>query len=132
MLDLAHLALALDVTIVEALRDDAVAAGGLELLEPALRGRPIGRRGREVPRGIKRRGERHQPLAALVVAPRAQVLACGGQQVEGDEGRRRLRGELRDAGLGRMDALRERVEVEHAVGDDDHLAIDDAAGWQRL
>ena len=74
-----------------------------------------------------------QLLAPLDQRPLQQHVVAEGEEVEGDVRRRRLGGQAADAGLGRVDALEEGVEVEAptlAVGDDD-LAVDDAACRER-
>ena len=60
--------------------------------------------------------------------PAGQVLASQGEQVEGDEMGGRLLSQQVDPGLGGVDALQQRLEVQplsRAVRDDD-LAVDDA------
>ena len=64
-----------------------------------------------------------EPLAALVVGKLEQGLVVLGEQVERDELRGRLLGELLDPRGGRMDALREQVELLDAVDRHDHLAV---------
>ena len=56
----------------------------------------------------------------------AQVVVALGEQVEGDERRRRLLREHRDARRRRMDAQRQQVEVEAVLGGDHDLTVDDA------
>ena len=77
--------------------------------------------GRELDRVGHHGGE---PLAALVVGKRAQHLVALGQQVERHErGRRLLPQPLHSRG-GRVDALREQVELLDAVHHHDHLAVE--------
>ena len=63
---------------------------------------------------------RLEPVAALGLRQLEQRLVAVGEQVEGDEARRRLLGEHVDARLGGVDALAERVEVLPAVGVEEH------------
>jgi hypothetical protein len=60
-----------------------------------------------------------------------QRLVADREQVEGDEGRRRLLGEQPDARLRRVDALQQRLEVQPVALGDDDLAVDHAALGQR-
>ena len=55
------------------------------------------------------------------------VVVAEGQQVERDEGRRRLLGEHAHPRVGRVDALLQRLEIQAVVGGDDDLAVDHAA-----
>ena len=71
--------------------------------------------------------DRRPPLA---LRPVAQVVVAQRQQIQRDERRRRLRGEHRDARLGRVDAQQQRLKVEAVVVGDDDLAIHDAA-WRQ-
>ncbi len=57
----------------------------------------------------------------------AEVPVVEGQQVEGHEVRGRRLGQHRHAGLGRVDALAEQIEVETLGPGHDQLAVDDAA-----
>ncbi len=77
--------------------------------------------GREIEGGWRAR--RLERGAALVVGQLEEHLVVAGEQVEREERRRRLLGELRDPRGGRVDALPEGVE---RPGDDD-LAVEDAA-----
>ena len=71
-------------------------------------------------------------MASLRLGHRPQVVVAEGQQVPGDEARRRLGGEHPNPRLGRMDAQEQGVEIEPAVAaGDDHLAVEDATLWQR-
>jgi hypothetical protein len=130
VLDLGHQPLVGAVGEVGGLGDDAVQPGALELLEPALRGlRVLGDR-----RDVHRLGDGDdllQPGPPLRERGLQQRLVADREQVEGDEGRRRLLGQQVDPRLRRVDALQQRLEVQPvAVGDDD-LAVDHAPRGQR-
>src|SRR6059058_2270967 len=68
-----------------------------------------------------------QQPAALGLRARAEIVAVAGEQVERDEGRGRLLGELRYPGRRGVEAQLERVEVEPAPARDHDLAVDHAA-----
>ena len=132
VLELEHRPLARLVGRVEALGDDAVEARPFEPVEPVHRLGPIERGRGQVDR---RRGcgqDRLEPAASLRLGHRPQVVVAEGEQIPGDEARRRFGGEHPNARLGRMDAQEQGVEIEPAVGaGDDHLAVEDATLWQR-
>ena len=131
VLDLDHRALARLVGGVDRLGDHAVEAGALEALEPLGRQRAIVGHRREVDR---RGGGAEQPLepgAAFVLRQLADVAAVDREQIEGDERRRRLRGQLRDPRRGRVQAQLQAIEVEPVRPGDDDLAVDHAAGRER-
>ena len=71
-------------------------------------------------------------VAALALRRAAHVAAVGGEQIERDELRRRLLRELGDARRGRMQPELQRVEVEAARRRDHDLAVEHAAGRQRV
>src|SRR5436309_15814786 len=68
-----------------------------------------------------------QQPAALDLRARAEIVAVAGEQVERDEGRGRLLGELRYPGRRRVEPQLQGIEVEPAVGRDHDLAVDHAA-----
>ncbi len=72
---------------------------------------------------VEELGQARTPLAERDVT---QVLVALGEEVEGDEPGRRLLAEHRDTGLGRVDALAERVERQGAVDGHDDLPVDHA------
>ena len=80
--------------------------------------------------------ERGEPLAALALRHRPQVLVVQRQQVPRHERGGRLRGEHPDPRLGRVDAQQQRLEPQAAVGRDHDLAVEHAAlrqlGAERL
>ena len=96
-------------------------------VEPLRRDVGVGRRRREVDR-------RHAPSSSIC-SSRArrspngssrEIVVALGEQVERDERRGDLLGELRDATGGGVDAQREQVEVEAVLGRDDDLAVEHA------
>ena len=116
VLDLDEGALVGCVRIGEALGDDAVETGTLELDEPAAGDVDVGRARAEVDGHAGRDPQLgDQPLVTGGERGVEQHLVADRQQVEGHERRRRLGGEPVDARHGRMDALQQRVEVEAAV-----------------
>ena len=125
-LDLDHAgALARPVGRVELLGDDALGA-----LQPLLRAAGLEHDRREVDRGADPLLE---PRAALVLGQLEQALVALGQQVEGDEARRRLLGEHADPRLGGVDALAERVEVLPSLLVEQHdLAVEHVAAVREL
>ena len=76
--------------------------------------------------------ERLDARAALFERLLPDGLAVPEQDVEDDELRRDLGGELADARLGRMQAHLHRVEVERAVACDHDLAVERGVGRQQL
>jgi hypothetical protein len=102
-----------------------VEAGALEAGEPVGGQRPVEGAGGEVHAG--RRGQSaFEQAAAFGQGDVEQRPIAQGQQVEGHERRRGLGRQPVDAGLGRVDALLEGVEVQ-AVGPGHHdLAVDHA------
>src|SRR6185369_14508184 len=112
------------------LGDDAVETGALEAPKPLLRHRASPIAGRDVDGAA---GAPESPLelpAPVRLRTRAQVAGAVREQVERDERRGRLRGELLHARRGRMETQLERVEVEPARRRDHDLTVDDAAGGQ--
>ena len=101
--------------------------GALELLEPALRRGQVGGRRRDVDRRARARERVDQGGAPLAERTPGVVVVAEGEQVERDEGRRRLLGEHPHPRIGRVDALLQRLEVQAVVGGDDDLAVDHAA-----
>src|SRR5258708_3507484 len=105
---------------IRALTDDAVEADHLEPLEPALGERPI--------RRLRRQRERRRALleldAALLERAVVDRLAVPEEDVEGDEGRRRLLREPADARLRGMEPHLHGVEVERALALDHDLAVE--------
>ena len=113
---------------VEPLGHDAVEAGRVEAVEPALRLL----RGRASP---GRAGSAWPCAPARVRASRAAAcarLALPEQDVEGDELGRDLRRELPDAALGRVEPQLHRVEVECPVAGDDDLAVEGGVGREEV
>ena len=85
---------------------------------------------REVDRG---RGVLQQPLelsTAVGLRHFAEIAALGGEQVEGDERRRRRPRQLLDARRRRVQAHLQRVEVQPVSRGDDDFPVDDAAVGQ--
>ncbi len=129
VLDLQHRPLARLVGRGERLGDDAVEAGAFELAQPRRRDVALARRRREVKRR-RRAGEQPSSAARRSSCERSAGSGHRGEQVEGDERRRRRARELGDARRRRMQPLLQGVEVEPVGADDDDLAVDDAAGRQ--
>jgi len=97
VLDLEHRALARFVRRVLGLRNDAVESRVFELVQPFRRDRPIARDGRQVD---GRRDVSQQTLelgAPLAQRPVDQRLSASREQMECDEGRRRLLRRARNA-----------------------------------
>ena len=113
--------------IVSGLAIDAVEAGALELLEPLLRGSQIGGRGGDVDRGAGAGQGVDEGGAALAERPLGVVVIAECEQVERDEGCRRLLGEHPHPRIGRVDALLQRLEIQPVVGGDDDFTVDHAA-----
>ena len=67
-----------------------------------------------------------QGRAPLGERPRGVVLVAEGEQVEGDERRRRLFRQHPHAGDRGVDALLQRLEVQPVAGGDDDLAVEHA------
>src|SRR5258707_690573 len=74
--------------------------------------------------------EHFETLAALGERALAQICAVG-QDIESDEQRRRLAGELAHAARRRVDALQEGVERKDAPFWDDDLAVEVERLWQK-
>src|SRR6185437_8347630 len=127
VLDLEHDALVRLVGDGQRLGDHTVEPGSLELVEPALREAQIRRGGGDVKRRTRTFQGIHQCGAAVGERPPAEVVIADGQQVEGDERRRRLLGQHPHPRIGRVDALLQCLEVEAVIGGDDDLAVDHAA-----
>jgi hypothetical protein len=127
VLDLDHHTLAGLVGAGLVLGDHPVEPGALETMEPLLRNRPLTGAGRQVdwPTGPRERA--FQPCAAVGLRPGAKIVAALCQEIEGDEGRRRLCGELRHPRGRRMQAHLQRLEVEPMLARDDDLSVDHAA-----
>ena len=114
VLDLEHGAAVLGVRRVERLGDHPVEPGALELLEPALRllrvlrgpGQVAGALGAQA---AQRLLHRRAPLAERPIDVR---LVAQGEQVEGDESRRRLLGQHVDPALCWVDPLLEDLELQ--------------------
>src|SRR5581483_9914160 len=132
VLHLDHRAHAGLVRAVEPLRDDAVEPGALEALEPVLRQVAVARRRREVRGRADARERALEPRAALREERTAQVVSAVREEVEGDERRGRLRGELANARFRRVDAHLQRIEVEAVVGHDHDLAVEHDRRRQRF
>ena len=82
---------------------------------------------RQVDRGLDAAQDLLEHCPPLGEGLRHQGAVAEGQQVEGDEGGRRLGGEQLDPGGGGVDPLLEGVELQTAVHHQDDLAVDDAA-----
>src|SRR5262249_19850575 len=107
VLDLDHHALAWGVDARLGLADHPVGPGPLEAMKPLVREGALAGAGREVngPAGVRER-----PLevcAAIRLWSRTQIAVLR-QEIEGDEGRRRLRGELRHPRSRRMETHLQR------------------------
>ena len=124
VLDLDHRSLARLVGAVELLGDDPVAPSRLVFVEPPPRRVLVGGRRREVPRMLQALGQLHQPLAALAERKRPKVFSSQRQDVERHELGRRLRGQLLDPRLRRVDALLQHVELGDVVDHHHDLAVD--------
>src|SRR4051794_41098421 len=78
------------------------------------------------PGGRRPGGARAEPLPALAERAGHEVVVAEGEQVEGDQGRRRLaRQQVDPAGRG-VDAQLQRLEVEPVAAGDHDLAVEDA------
>ena len=123
-------ALARRVRLGEGLGDDAVEAGALELHEPPAGEFHVPGHLAEVDGGGHALEEGLEAGATLPEGGGKEVVAAVGEEVEGDEGRRGLAGEARDAALRRVDALGEGLPVEALpsglAGAHDDLAVEDA------
>ena len=117
------------VRIAEALGDDAVQTGTLELDEPSLRRCVIGGAGAHVDRRVGVGEQRLQSGMALFQRCGQQQFVVDGQQVEGHERGGRLGSQTPHSRFGRMNALQQCVEVETAIVGVGHhdLAVDHAA-----
>ena len=99
-------------------------------VEPLERHRAIARRGRQVD-GRPRAGQRRfQPPPAFGERRGRQVFVALGQQIPGDERRRDLARQHRDARRGRVNAQQQRREVEARGPGDDDLAVEHGARGQ--
>ena len=92
---------------------------------PALGQHDVFRCRRQVDRWFDATKHLFEHGAALALGHVDQRSAAFRQQVEDNEGRWRGKGQLRDAGLDRMQALLQGVEVETAGGEEHDLAVDD-------
>jgi len=115
-----------EVRKAEALGDHTIEPGSLETVDPLAGDRDVARR-----RGDRERQllERRPPLLQRLLVQR---LALPEQDVERDELRRDLGGELAHAALGRMEPHLHRVEVEAAAPLDHDLAVDRRVGREPL
>jgi hypothetical protein len=128
-LDLDHDAAVRLVEKVTRLGDDAVHAVADELLEPALRRPHVGGDRRQQQRRREVLEQRLEPSPSLGERRLHQVVVAVGEEVEGDERRRRLDPQTLDARPRRMHPLQERAEVRARPGADDDLAVEhEAAG----
>ncbi len=139
VLDLEHRALARLVDVGATLRDDAVEPRALELLEPATCLLGVARRTRQVDRIDRRplREQRLQSCATFLERLAHDVVVALGEQVERDELRRCLGGQLLDARRGGVDACAEGVPTEplmpgRALSQHDLTVEDDTFGQRRL
>ena len=112
------------VRLLELLGDDAVEAGALEAVEPVPGGVGVGGRRREVERRLDVGHDLGEDPPALPERQLAGVVVAEGEEVEGDERRRDLGGELLHPRLGGVHAQLQGVEVEAARRGDDDLAVD--------
>lgn len=128
--DLEHEAGIGPVAEIERFGDHPVEPGALEPLEPLLRERGIGGRGREMNGGPS--GGEGPDEGGTAVGERAveQRVVAEGEQVEGDEAGGRGLGQQGDAGLCGMDPLGQPVEIEAPAMNDDDLAVHDATARQ--
>ena len=131
VLDLEHGPFTGKVGLVEALGHDAVETGAFEAAEPVLRQGAIARRGGEVDRTRRVAEELVEFRPPLLQRRAAQILVAEREHIPRDVGRRRLRGEKLDAGLGRMNPQEQGLEVQPGRADDDDLAVQDAALRER-
>src|SRR5438876_6047609 len=122
------LARAGEVRDAEPLRDDAVEAGGLELLQPLAGLGRIASHRRE-PELLADALELGTPLLERQLVDR---LALPAQDVERDELGRDLGRELADPALSGMQTELHRIEVEDAVALDHYLAVQRRIGGQQL
>src|SRR5207249_11729245 len=109
------------------LGDHPVEPGALEAMEPLIRQRPLPRARAEVDGWPGSRERLLQPRAAVGLQPTAKIAVALREEIEGDEGCRRLRGELRHPRGRRVQAQLQRLEVEPALARDHVLPVDDAA-----
>ena len=112
----------------ELLRDHAVEAGRLQRREPRRACRDVGGDGESV----KPCADALELGAALLDRLLVHELPVPQQQVEGDEKRGDLGGQLADAALRRMQAHLHRVEVELAFARDHDLAVERRVRRQQL
>ena len=87
------------------LRDHAIEASALELLEPSAGGIGVARVGGHEDGGRGALEERLEPLAPLTQWPGTEIHVARGQDVEGDVPGRRCLAEHSHARLGRVDPL---------------------------
>jgi hypothetical protein len=127
VLDLEHGPLVGLVRPVERLGHDPVEAGALEALEPLAGDVHVGRGPGDVHRRVGVRQGLEEALAPLAEGAAHQVLVAEGEDVEGDQGRRRLAAEQRDPARGRVDAQLQGLEVEPVAAGHDDLAVEHAA-----
>src|SRR5439155_18782999 len=98
-----------------------------EAMKPVLRLRTVPAARCEMDTARRLRERVLQQPAALGLRARAEIAAVAGEQVERDEGRRRLLGELRYPGRRGVEPQLQGIEVEPAVGRDHDLAVEHAA-----
>ncbi len=139
-----HDALALDVALRRSLGDDAVLPDAVDVFEPTACDVGIVRPRREDQRGSRMKPRRSigselaaEPVdqglelrAPLVGGEWSEVVAVAFQEVERDERRGDLAGELVDARRRRVEAQLQRLEVHRAVHDHEDLAVHDVDRWR--
>lgn len=124
VLELQHLAFALDIGTIERFGNDAIAACRFELVEPTLCNVDVRRRGCEPPVTVNLMHYRLEALATFREGGISQVSSVVRKQVESNERRRRFLREFRNSALGGMDPLLEHVERKSILIDHDDLTVD--------
>ena len=106
---------------------DTVETGSFEPAEPVFGALGVRSGGRQVDRrgGVAQR--RLQEPPPLTLRGRAKVSVIEGEQVPGDERRRRLCRQQLHPRCGRMDAQQQRVEIEAVRTGNHNFAVKDAA-----
>lgn len=115
------------VAVVHRLGHYAVEPCTFEALEPVQGDGTIVRGGGEVEGRHGVLEGRLQLLSTLLEGDGAQIAVVDSEEIEEDDGRRRLLGQELDAGSGGVDAELEGIEVEAPLPRDDQFAVEHAA-----